>query len=60
MVEFQIVGDKHSSMPIKWQGQKIHLYGGRKYNSEKLGIPFEELKSQLGANIVWFEGNVKE
>ena len=59
-MKFKLKGDKHSAFPIKWEGKKIHLYGGRDYDSEKLGIPFEEIKSQLGANITWFEGNVKE
>ena len=53
LVEFRIKGNKYSSMPIKWQGNKMHLNGGRNYDSEKLNIPFEEIKAQLGANIEW-------
>ena len=60
MTHFKLKGDKHSAFPVKWEGKKIHLYGARDYDSEKLGIPFEEIKSQLGANIIWHEDIMKE
>jgi len=56
MTKFRIKGEKYSMMPIKWEGKKIHLSGKREYDSEKLHIPFEEIKTQLGNNIEWFEG----
>ncbi len=62
MTKFRIKGAKYSRMPIKWQGQKIHLNGGREYDGDKipipggaLSIPFEELQKQLRSNIIWTE-----
>lgn len=53
MVEFKLIGEKYTSIPLKWQGSKLHLYGNRIYDSEKLNIPFDEIEKQLGNNIIW-------
>ena len=58
MVKFVLKGN----FPLKWEGKKKHLDGGREYDSDKipipggtLNIPFEEVQKQLGSNILHHE-----
>lgn len=66
MTKFRLKGAKHNRWPIRVMrtivGQdniprqikrKEHLMGGEIYDSVVLDVPYEELKKQLGANIVW-------
>ena len=55
MTKFKLKGNKQSAFGIKWKDEKKHLDGGRIYDSNELGMPFEELQKQLGANILLTE-----
>ena len=67
MVKFRLKGKENNTWPVKIKkvinGQesteKLHLRGNTDHDSDKIGLPIEELKRQLGDVMVWYEGEGK-
>lgn len=66
MVKFKLRGNTHNTFPIKYikklatadnrvvdVPKKEQLRGDTVYDSDAFGLDFEEIKKQLGDNIIW-------